>query len=238
MLLFINLILAALHLCCGIWAFSSCGTQTSHCGGFSCGARDLHRTCGLQQLLYMDLVAPWHVESSWIRDQTPVPCIGRWILNHWTTREAPPPISYTIVACATNIALLPIFPLNILEIFLSLYGDLPCSSFFKLYSMPSQRGTRVCLTSQSILTAVWVGSSLSLSQRMPPQWQRCLSCGSPSSKPQWHPQLFLLLPFVHLITSEPWWFFLCTLLFFAFLSLLLSPNFKHLLSLPRLQQQQ
>ena len=23
------------------------------------------------------------------RDQISVPCIGRWILNHWTTREVP-----------------------------------------------------------------------------------------------------------------------------------------------------
>ena len=29
------------------------------------------------------------MESSWTRDQTQVPCIGRWILNHWTTREVP-----------------------------------------------------------------------------------------------------------------------------------------------------
>ena len=27
--------------------------------------------------------------SSQTRDQTQVPCIGRWILNHWTTRELP-----------------------------------------------------------------------------------------------------------------------------------------------------
>ena len=27
--------------------------------------------------------------SSWIRDQPHVPCIGRWILYHWATREAP-----------------------------------------------------------------------------------------------------------------------------------------------------
>ena len=32
------------------------------------------------------LVAPWHVESSQTKDQTNVPCIGRQILNHWTTR--------------------------------------------------------------------------------------------------------------------------------------------------------
>ena len=36
---------------------------------------------------HMSLVAPWHVKSSWTRDQTPVSCIGRQILNHWTTRE-------------------------------------------------------------------------------------------------------------------------------------------------------
>ena len=34
------------------------------------------------------LVALWHVGSSWTRDRTRVPCIGRWTLNHCTTREA------------------------------------------------------------------------------------------------------------------------------------------------------
>ena len=29
------------------------------------------------------------MESSWIRDQTHVSCLGRWILIHWATREAP-----------------------------------------------------------------------------------------------------------------------------------------------------
>ena len=37
----------------------------------------------------MGLVAPWHVGSSQTRDQTCVPCIGRWILNHCATREVP-----------------------------------------------------------------------------------------------------------------------------------------------------
>ena len=31
------------------------------------------------------LVAPWLMASSWVRERTRVPCIGRWILNHWTT---------------------------------------------------------------------------------------------------------------------------------------------------------
>ena len=35
----------------------------------------------------MGLVAPVHVGSSRTRDWTCVPCVGRWILNHWTTRE-------------------------------------------------------------------------------------------------------------------------------------------------------
>ena len=29
----------------------------------------------------------WQVESSWIRDPAHVPCTGRWILSHCTTRE-------------------------------------------------------------------------------------------------------------------------------------------------------
>ena len=33
--------------------------------------------------------APGHVRSSWTRDQTHVPCIGRRILYHWATKEVP-----------------------------------------------------------------------------------------------------------------------------------------------------
>ena len=35
----------------------------------------------------MGFGAPWHVDSSHTRDSTHVPCIGRQILNHCTTRE-------------------------------------------------------------------------------------------------------------------------------------------------------
>ena len=35
------------------------------------------------------LAAPWHVGSSPTGDGTDVPCIARWILNHWASREAP-----------------------------------------------------------------------------------------------------------------------------------------------------
>ena len=37
----------------------------------------------------MELVALWHVRSSWIRDQIRVPCTGRQILIHCATKEAP-----------------------------------------------------------------------------------------------------------------------------------------------------
>ena len=36
----------------------------------------------------MDLIAPQHVKSSRSREQTCVPCLGRWVLNRWPTGEA------------------------------------------------------------------------------------------------------------------------------------------------------
>ena len=97
-----------LHCCC-LRAFSgwgelellsSCGVQASHYSGFCCRAQVL----GAQQLTVMGsrawaqllwpraLVTPRHVGSSHTRDLNCVLCIDRWILNHWTTREAPEPI--------------------------------------------------------------------------------------------------------------------------------------------------
>ena len=55
-------------------------TSSRHAGCSSCGTRD-------QQLWRTGLVAPRHVGSSRIRDQTRVPCIGRRILNHCAIRE-------------------------------------------------------------------------------------------------------------------------------------------------------
>ena len=77
-------------------ALSSCGAQASCCGGFSaCGVQALgpagFSSGGIwaQRLWHTGLVAPRHVGSSQTRDQTCVPCIGRWILNYWTTKEVP-----------------------------------------------------------------------------------------------------------------------------------------------------
>ena len=41
---------------------------------------------GLFVVVCTGLVAPC-VESTWVRDQTHVPCISRWTLILWTTRE-------------------------------------------------------------------------------------------------------------------------------------------------------
>ena len=80
-----------------------CGAWASHCSGFSCcGAQaralgvqtSVVVACGLWStgsvaVVHEGLVAPLHVGSSWTRDRTRVPCIGRQILNHCATREAP-----------------------------------------------------------------------------------------------------------------------------------------------------
>ena len=67
--------------------------QASHWVGFSLQCLLLWQSTGssghAQSLWHRGLIAPGHVESSQIRDRTCVPCIGRWMLNHWTTREVP-----------------------------------------------------------------------------------------------------------------------------------------------------
>ena len=62
--------------------FSSCSTQAQQL--WLTGSR-----AQAQQLWRTGLAAPQHVGSSWTRARTPVPCIGRWVLNHCATREVP-----------------------------------------------------------------------------------------------------------------------------------------------------
>ena len=40
-----------------------------------------------QQLRHTNLTAPQHVKFSWDRDQTHVPCVGKWTPIHCPTRE-------------------------------------------------------------------------------------------------------------------------------------------------------
>ena len=75
------------------------GTSGSHSAA-SLVAEQRLEVCGPQKLRFLGSRAqaeqlwrtgsapPQHVGSSQTRDRTRVPCIARWILNHWTTREA------------------------------------------------------------------------------------------------------------------------------------------------------
>ena len=74
--------------------FSSCRMQATPCGGFSCFGgrlwgprRAVTAACGRSSggAWASLLCGTWDLSFP-IRDWTHVPCIGRWILNHWTTR--------------------------------------------------------------------------------------------------------------------------------------------------------
>ena len=68
------------------WLFASCGAQASHRDGYRC-CRTWALECGLSSCGTMGLVTtPRHVGSSRIKDQTWVPCLGRWILYYWAIR--------------------------------------------------------------------------------------------------------------------------------------------------------
>ena len=78
--------LAALGLLwCMSWVLCSCSVQ-AHCSSFLSLQSTCSRACGLSscgawaQLPHI----MWDLPD---QDRTHVSCIGRWILNHWTTRE-------------------------------------------------------------------------------------------------------------------------------------------------------
>ena len=87
--------MAVLGLHCCRQFFSSCSEQGASlylwCAAFSLTwfllLWNTGSTARAQLLWHMGLDALRHVGSSWTRGQTPVPCIGSWVLNHWTTRE-------------------------------------------------------------------------------------------------------------------------------------------------------
>ena len=66
-----------------LFIFDCIGSQLQHMGSFVAVCRLL--SCGVPAQLPH---STWDF-SSWTRDQTCIPCIGRGILNHWITREVP-----------------------------------------------------------------------------------------------------------------------------------------------------
>ena len=69
---------------------ASGGYSSLWCSGFSLRWILLLRSTGSRRA---GAVAPRHVGSSWTRDRTCVPCIGRRILNHCATRAVPQALS-------------------------------------------------------------------------------------------------------------------------------------------------
>ena len=63
------------------WLLFSCGARASHCISLS--------SSGTWALGYVGLAVSSQVGSSRNMNWTHVPCTGRRILNHWTTREGP-----------------------------------------------------------------------------------------------------------------------------------------------------
>ena len=139
-----------------------CGARASHCGGFSCcGAQALGTQAsavvarGLQylwvvgsraqtqQLWRTGLAAPRHAGSSRTRARTRVPCIGRWILNHCSTREGPALFFFSFF-------FLPSPPPQVsVSLLASLFSDFLCNSFgrrlfqlFKLFHSVSHLSTK------------------------------------------------------------------------------------------------
>ena len=102
LLILSSLFLAVLGLQCCMWAFFSHGEQGLLFIAvhrlliavasllWSPGCRHMKLSGGsarAQWWWYSGFVALQHVESSWIRDWTRVPCIARWILNRCSTRQ-------------------------------------------------------------------------------------------------------------------------------------------------------
>ena len=117
-------------------ATSRCGARASHCGGLSLLQSTGSRHLGLsscdtraqqlrptdsraqaQQLQLPGPVALRHVGSSRTSNRTHVPCIGRWILNHCTTREALPPFESENLASTDLLKVLHVPLFHILNIF-------------------------------------------------------------------------------------------------------------------------
>ena len=68
------------RFCCGAWA--------SYCKYFSCFGSGALGCESFSSCCCVGVVASWNVESFQTWDWTGVPCIGRWILNHRTTRKS------------------------------------------------------------------------------------------------------------------------------------------------------
>ena len=96
LLLIVCLVLTALGLHCCAQALSNYGKRGLSLvavRGFSLPwlllLGSTSSRCAGSAAVMHGLVVQRHIQSSWTKDQTHVPCTGRWILNPWTTGEVP-----------------------------------------------------------------------------------------------------------------------------------------------------
>ena len=69
----------------------------SHGSGFPCWRAWAHGRMGFSRCRMPAQLTPRHAGSSWARNQTCVPCIGRRILNQRTVREVPKIVYHRIL---------------------------------------------------------------------------------------------------------------------------------------------
>ena len=82
----INLFMAVLSLYGCMWVFSSCGGCISHCGGSFClGVWTLEPTGSIVVVNQLSCPSARGIVPE--QGSNHIPCIGRQILNHWTTRK-------------------------------------------------------------------------------------------------------------------------------------------------------
>ena len=71
-------------------------------GSFCCSVRTLQLGCASSVAVFrlqsaqVYFLRGMESLSSPTRDQTYIPCVARWILNHWTTREVPEPLFLSV----------------------------------------------------------------------------------------------------------------------------------------------
>ena len=80
---YLSVLFGCSYLYLFIYLFGCTGSQLGHAGSFTAT-----RWLGSCRARAYSLCNSWDLSSS-TRDWTYVPCIGRWILSHWTTREIP-----------------------------------------------------------------------------------------------------------------------------------------------------
>ena len=140
---FLFLVVLGLHCCArGLSLIAEWELLCLQCAGFSLRWLLLLLSMGsrvwAQQLWRTGLVALRHVGSSWTRDRTRIPCIGKWFLNHWTTRN--------VLSCFYKPVFLISYLIWLLHWPLSLTDRLTLLNFTQLVSGGSRIPAQICLS--------------------------------------------------------------------------------------------